>query len=109
MPPRAVRFHETCGLALIAIVAMVPARCASDGVPPGVNVGVAVAARCATYCVYAGEQDHREPERHDDQRAGEDPVGSPMAMIAARATIATADERGRVDARARARASVGRR
>ena len=35
-PPRVVRFHDTCGLALIASVAIVPCTPPSDGVPPGV-------------------------------------------------------------------------
>ena len=48
MPPRAVRYQLTCGAALSAIVAIVP--CVVVGVPPGVNVGVAVIARRVTRC-----------------------------------------------------------
>ena len=48
IPPRAVRYHDTCGAALKAMVAIVPWT--SDGVPPGVNVGVCVNARSVTRC-----------------------------------------------------------
>ena len=48
VPPLAVRYQLTCGAALSAIVAIVP--CTALGVPPGVNVGVAVTARRVTRC-----------------------------------------------------------
>ena len=47
-PPSQARRHERCGLALIAIVAIVPCGCVGARVPPGVFVGVAVYARCTS-------------------------------------------------------------
>ncbi len=88
IPPRVARFHETCGLAFIAIVAIVPCT-ASDGVPPGVYVGVAVAARCDTYCAYAVKRMTGSPSAMTMSAPRNTHSGSPIAMIAARATIAT--------------------
>ena len=90
MPPRIVRRHETCGLALIASVAIVPCSAASDGVPPGVKVGVAAAMRCETYWVYPVTRITGSPSAMTASAPGKTQSGSPIAMIAARARIATA-------------------
>ena len=89
MPPRTVRFHETCGLALMASVAMVPRPRASEGVPFGVYVGVAVAARRVTYCAYAVNSTIGSPSAMTTSAAGNTQSGRPIAMMAARARIAT--------------------
>src|SRR6185437_12187501 len=102
IPPRIVRFHETWGLARTASVAIVPRTLPSDGVPPGVNVGVAVAMRWETYCVYAVNRMTGSPSAMTASAPGNTQSGSPIAMIAARATSATPRNAAAYTANARA-------
>ena len=90
IPPRAVRFQETWGIALMAIVAIVPCPAASARVPPGVNVGVAAAARRATNWVYAVKSTSGSPSAMTTSAPGKTQSGRPIAMMAARARMATA-------------------
>ena len=87
MPPRVVRFHETCGLALSAIVAIVPCGACP---PPGVSVGVAVSARRATDWTYPVNRITGRPSAITMSAPGSTQVGSPIVTVAALAIAATA-------------------
>src|SRR5262245_43296909 len=87
MPPIAVRRHETCGLALMAIVASVPV--VTRGVPPGVIVGDVVTARRAMYCVYAVKRMTGKPRPITTSAPGKTQSGSPKPAIAAFGAVAT--------------------
>ena len=79
-----------CGLALSAIVAIVPegARVAVD--PPGVRVGVVNAACRATRLTYAVISSAGRPSSITATAPGKTQSGRPMPTTAALATIATA-------------------
>jgi hypothetical protein len=87
IPPRAARYQLTCGAAFRAIVAIVP--CTTLGVPPGVNVGVAVAARRTTRCTYPVHRTTGRPSAMTTREPGKTQSGRPIPTIAALATIAT--------------------
>ena len=88
-PPRAVRFQLTLGAAFSAMVAIVP--CAAVlGVPPGVNVGVAVIARRVTRCTYPVQSTTGRPSAITTSEPGNTHSGRPMPTIAALASTATA-------------------
>ena len=89
IPPRAVRYQLIFGAALSAIVAIVPCA-AVPGLPPGVNVGVAMAARRATRCTYPVQRITGSPSAITISEPGNTQSGSPMPTIAAFARIATA-------------------
>ena len=87
MPPRAVLYQLTCGAALSAMVAIVP--CTSDGVPPGVYVGVCVMARRITRCTYPVQRMTGRPSAITTSEPGNTQSGSPIPTIAAFASTAT--------------------
>ena len=72
---------------MMARVAIVPPP--TRGVPPGVTVGDVVSARRMTCCVYAVKRITGSPSAMTMSAPGKTQSGSPIPMIAARATIAT--------------------
>ena len=85
-PPIHVRFHDTWGLALSAIVCSVPDGAAD--VPPGVKAGVAVYERCATRCTHAVNAMIGSPASITPNDPGSTQSGSPITVVAAHAVRA---------------------